>query len=419
MTNLKIGFIPLTDCAPLVIAQKMGIFKKHQLNVELVKEVSWANIRDKVAAGTLDGAQMLATMPIAASLGIAGPVTPMLTAMVMDLNGNAITVSNKLFDQIHSLDRHSLAQRPTTASGLKKVIETQQQSAAQKLRFAMVFPTSTHNYELRYWLASAGIDPDKDIELIVIPPQQMVDNLVSGNIDGFCVGEPWNGLAIKQGLGHALITKHEIWNNSPEKVFGVTRKWAEQNPETHIAILKSLLEAARWLDESKSNRQMAAELLCHENYVNTDIDVIKMSMTGTFQYAYDSAPMPMEDFNVFHRYSANFPWRSQALWLMGQMIRWGHMREPFSIRDAANSIYRPDIYRLATKELGMPAPDIDYKTEGTHAESWCLDTTGASMEMGSDTFFDNKTYNADNIISYLDSFKIKQPAFDVQRLITE
>lgn len=415
-TNLKLGFIPLTDCAPLVVAQEKGLFEKHQLDVELNKEVSWANIRDKVAIGALDGAQMLATMPIASTLGIGGPATPMLTAMMMDLNGNAITVSTALYERIHSLAPGSLQQRPVTAAGLKTVIEANKTTGGERLRFAMVFPTSTHHYELRYWLASAGIDPDTDIELIVIPPPQMVENLASGNIDGFCVGEPWNSLAVQRGLGHTLITKYEIWNNSPEKVFGVTAEWAERHPLTHKALLKALLEAARWLDESEANRVEAAEWLAREEYVNTEVDVIKMSMTGTFRYSRDETPVPMDDFNVFHRYSANFPWLSHAVWFMSQMIRWGHILQPLAIEKLAAEIYRPDIFRDVMQELGEAYPSLDYKSEGMHAGQWTLAEANRPLLMGADTFFDNKPFQPERLFDYLQAQAIKHPAFDLNSM---
>jgi len=415
-TKLKLGFIPLTDCAPLVIAQEKGLFDKYQLDVELVKEVSWANIRDRLAAGTLDGAQMLATMPIAASLGIGGISTPMLTAMTMDLNGNAITISDALYERINKLAPDCLQQRPISAAGLKIVIEENKKAGGERLRFAMVFPTSTHNYELRYWLGSAGIDPDSDIELIVIPPPQMVENLASGNIDGFCVGEPWNSLAVNRGLGHTLITKYEIWNNSPEKVFGVTSEWAEQHPDTHKAVLKALLEATRWLDESENNRVEAAEILSREEYINTDVDVIKMSMTGTFHYSQNETPVPMDDFNVFYRYSANFPWLSHAIWFMAQMIRWGHIRQPLEIEKLVGAIYRPDIFRAVMQELDEPYPSTDYKNEGMHTEQWTLEEASQSLLMGADAFFDNKPFKPDQLFDYLDALAIKHPAFDLAAL---
>ena len=257
-TELTLGFIPLTDCAPLVVAKEKGYFDKYGLKVTLSKETSWANIRDKVALGILDGAQMLAGMPLAMSLGIGPMAKPMVTAFSMDLNGNAITVSNALFARMQQADPQSMMKKPLSAHALKKVIEENRKAGGEPLTFAMVFPYSTHNYELRYWMAAAGIDPDKDVRLVVVPPPQMVGQLEKGTIDGYCVGEPWNAQAGQAGLGHTLITKYEIWNNSPEKVLGVTQEWAEQYPNTHRALLMALLEASRWLDELQNRLDAAA-----------------------------------------------------------------------------------------------------------------------------------------------------------------
>ncbi|MFO7602998.1 MAG: CmpA/NrtA family ABC transporter substrate-binding protein [Gammaproteobacteria bacterium] len=416
MTTLKFGFIPLTDCAPLVMAQEMGMFRRHGLEVELVKEVSWANIRDKVATATFDGAQMLATMPIAASLGIAGPATPLVTAMVMSLNGNAITVSNSLYAQMQTLVPETGRVRPCSAAAIQTVIRQQVQSGAPKLRLATVFPTSTHTYELRYWLAASGIDPDRDLDLIVIPPTQMVENLASGNIDGFCVGEPWNSLAINEGLGHSLITKYELWNNSPEKVFGVSHEWAEKNPDDHMATIRALVEAARWLDADIANRHEAAAILSRHEYLNTDIDVIKNSMTGTYQYNAGENPLAMPDFNVFYRYAANFPWLSHAVWFLSQMIRWGHIQQPLDVAAVASHIYRPDIYRQAVTSIGLKLPNVDYKEEGVHAHGWEWPDQELGLKMGADYFFDHARFRASEIITYLDTFSIQHPRFDYHAL---
>ena len=411
MKKIRLGFIPLSDCAPLVIAQELNIFEKYDLEVELVKETSWANIRDKVVTGALHGAQMLASMPISATLGVGGIETPMLTTMVMNLNGNAITVSKHLYEAIQKAAPETLTSRPVTAAGLKTIISENSKTGRPRLRFAVVFPTSTHTYELRYWLASAGIDPDSDIEIIVIPPQQMVENLRSGNIDGFCVGEPWNSLAIREGLGHCLITKYEIWNNSPEKVFAVTREWAEKNTDTHYRIIKALLEAGRWLDASTENRLQAAEILSQSEYINVDADVIKMSMAGTFQYSSTTSPLSVPDFNVFYRYSANYPWRSHAIWLISQMIRWGHIREAIDIHAMAAEIYRPDLYRQALAGFGTQIPSQDFKNEGLHDEPWEDDTQ--QLQLGADSFFDGKQFKHEQVREYLQSFAIKHLAYEL------
>lgn len=414
-TVLTLGFIPLTDCAPLVIAQEMGWFGKYGLDVTLSKETSWANIRDKVALGILDGAQMLAPMPLAMTLGL-GPIhKPMVTALALDLNGNAITVSNALYERMQRADAAAMHERPLSARALKRVIETERQAGRPPLTFAMVFPESTHNYELRYWMAAAGIDPDHDVRLVVVPPPQMVGRLAQGDIDGYCVGEPWNAQAVQAGIGRTLITKYEIWNNSPEKVLGVTQEWAEQYPNTHRALLCALLEASRWLDEP-AHRIEATEIIARSVYVNAPEHVVRMSMTGTFQYAADEMPRALPDFNVFHRYAANFPWRSHAVWFLTQMLRWGQLGRAIDMQAVANAVYRPDIHRQAAAHLGLPCPAVDHKTEGRHDHNWKLYEGSSSLLMGADRFLDGRLFDPSQPLDYLRGFEVQHMNVDADQL---
>ena len=414
-TDLTLGIIPLTDCAPLVIAHEKGYFAKHGIKSQISKEASWANIRDKVSIGALDGAHMLAGMPIASSLGIGAIKKPTITSYSLDLNGNGITVSNELYDRMVEADPEAMAERPLSARALKKVIDADKAAGKNAMTFAMVFPVSTHNYEIRYWMADAGIDPDKDVRLIVIPPPQMVANLTARNIDGYCVGEPWNERAVIAGIGKTLITNHEIWNNNPEKVVGVNLDWAEKNPNTHMAMIRALVEAAQWMDQPE-NRLEVVEIISRKSYVNAPVDVVKMSKTGTFRYAIDEEPRPLPDFNVFYRYAATFPWRSHAVWFMSQMVRWGQIEEPLDIVKAASEIYRPDIYREAVKGLGIPVPTIDMKTEGTHAEGWTLEEATSPIAMGPDRFFNGDVFNPGKVLSYIDGFEVKNLAFAMDEL---
>jgi len=404
-TSLSLGFIPLTDCAPLVIAQEKGLFHKHGLQVTLSREVSWANIRDKVFAGVLDGGHMLAPMPIATTLGLGELKKPTIAALSLDLNGNAITVSLDLYRRMAELDPEAAADRPTSARALKKVIEARRNRGLEPLCFATVFPFSTHNYVLRYWLAAGGIDPDRDVRLVVIPPPHMVSCLGSGEIDGYCVGEPWNAQAVATGVGRTLITDYEIWNNKPEKVLGVNREWAERYPNTHRALLMALLEAAQWIDQPE-NRIEVADILAREDYVNAPADVVKMSMIGSFHYRHDGAPAPLPDFNVFFRYAATFPWRSHAVWFITQMYRWGQLRVPADMRKLAEDVYRPDLYREAAEALGLPCPSADYKTEGRHGEHWTLRETSEPMTMGPDRFLDGGVFDPLRPVDYLERFEL-------------
>lgn len=419
-TKLTFGIIPLTDCASIVVAAEKGYFKKQGLDVTISKEASWANIRDKVAIGALDGAHMLAGMPIAATLGVGALPKPTITAFSMDLNGNGITVSNELYERMMKADPAAMKESPTSARALKKIIDEDKAKGRSPMTFAMVFPVSTHNYEIRYWMGAAGIDPDNDIRLIVIPPPQMVANLQAGNIVGYCVGEPWNERAVQAGIGRTIITNYEIWNNNPEKVFGVNQEWAEKYPNTHKAAVRALIEAAQWMDKPE-NRMEVVEIISQKSYVNAPSDVVKMSMTGTFQYAKDEPAKPLPDFNVFYRYASTFPWRSHAMWFISQMYRWGQIEQAIDIKKAASAVYRPDIYREAAKELGIAYPTIDYKSEGTNGGAWTLNDATHPIAMGPDKFFDGMPYDSSKLISYLRGFKVsnmKVSLDDLARLNT-
>ena len=407
--QLKFGFIKLTDMVPLAIAYEKGYFQDEGLSVTLEAQSNWKLIVDRTISGELDGAHMLAGQPLAATIGF-GTKADMVTPFSMDLNGNGITVSNAVWSEIKKVapkQPDGKVVRPLKAEYVKKVVDDYKKQG-KSFKWGVVFPVSTHNYEIRYWMAAAGIDPDRDVQLIVIPPPQMVATLESKAIDGYCVGEPWNARAVTAGIGHTLITSYEIWNNSPEKVFGVNRAWAEKYPNTHRAALMAMIEAAQWMDQPE-NREEVVRIISRPMYVNAPEDVVKMSMTGTFRYAAGEAPRPLPDFNVFHRYAANFPWRSHAVWFLTQMIRWGQIEQPLDIRATAAAVYRPDLYRDAAKALGVPAPSRDDKTEGTHAAPWTLSEASAPIAMGPDRFFDGRVFDPARPIDYLAGFDIRSP----------
>jgi nitrate/nitrite transport system substrate-binding protein len=408
--GVTLGIIPLTDCAPMVVARELGFFSRHGLDVTLSPEASWATIRDKVAVGALDGAHMLAGMPIAATLGIGARAQPMVTAFSIGLNGNAITVSNALFARMRELAPAALERRPVTARALRTLIDADRAQGRRPLTFATVFPVSTHNYQLRYWMAAAGIDPDRDVRLTVVPPPQMVEALAAGEVDGYCVGEPWNACAVARGLGRALITSYEIWNNGPEKVLGVTRDWAERHPATHIALVKALLEAAAWVDRPE-NRMEAADMLVSGGYVKAPRDGVMLSLLGMHRFDAGEFPVALPDFHVFHRYLANFPWRSHAIWLITQMQRWAQADAGLDAVGVARAVYRSDLFRLAAAELGVAAAPADMKPEGAHTGAWTLPSTAGPVTMGADRFFDGRRFDPGNPAGYLAGFEIRaEPA---------
>jgi len=366
--DLKFGFIKLTDMAPLAIAYEKGFFEDEGLFVTLEAQANWKVLLDRVIDGQLDGAHMLAGQPLGATIGF-GTQAHIITAFSMDLNGNAITVSNDVWKQMkpNIPEKDGKPVHPISAKALKPVVE-KYKDEGKPFKMGMVFPVSTHNYELRYWLAAGGLNPgyyaphkgdtsgtiDSDVQLSVTPPPQMPATMEAGTIYGYCVGEPWNQQAVFKKIGVPVITDYEIWKDNPEKVFGVSQAWADKYPNTHIRVVKAMIRAAKWLDEGNNkNRPEAVKYLAQSNYVGADYKVIANSMTGTFEYEKgDKREVP--DFNVFFRYNATFPYYSDAIWYLTQMRRWGQIAEhkPDSwYMDIAKKVYRPDIYALAAKEL--------------------------------------------------------------------
>jgi nitrate/nitrite transport system substrate-binding protein len=261
---------------------------------------------------------------------------------------------------------------------------------AAPLRFAVTFAYSSHNHLLRYWLASLGLNPDADLNLVVVPPPRMVAHLIDGDIDGYCVGAPWGQVAVDLGAGHLALTTYDIWNNHPEKTFGVTRAWAERRPNTHIALAMALLEACRWLDEP-GNRRDAARLLAQAHYVDAPVEILEATLLGRLRTG--AGIRALSDFHVFHRFAANFPWRSHALWILGQMRRWGQIGAGVDDRAVADATYRPDIHRAAARRLGLAAPDVDFKTEGTHPHAHALAGADGVLDLGPDLFCDGAVFD--------------------------
>ena len=420
--DLKFGFIKLTDMAPLAIAYEKGYFEDEGLYVTLEAQANWKVLLDRVIDGELDGAHMLAGQPLGATIGF-GTKADVITAFSMDLNGNGITVSNKIWEQMKVNIPHEGGKpvHPIKAEYLKPVVDKYKEEG-KPFKMGMVFPVSTHNYELRYWLAAGGIHPgyyaphkgdtsgtiDADALLSVTPPPQMPATLEAGTIYGYCVGEPWNQQAVFKGIGVPVITDYEIWKDNPEKVFGVSKAWAEKNPNTHKAVVKALIRAAMWLDQGGlENRKEASKILSRPEYVGADYEVIANSMTGTFEYEKgDKRSLP--DFNVFFRYNATYPYYSDAVWYLTQMRRWGQISE-YKTDDwymkMARSVYRPDIYATAAKELIAEGragagdfPDFDKETGYRPPQS---------------EFIDKVTFDGTKPNEYLKKFNIGLKGKDV------
>ena len=409
--ELKLGFIKLTDMAPLAIAYEKGYFEDEGLYVQLEPQANWKVLLDRVIDGDLDGAHMLAGQPLAATLGY-GTRAHLVTPISMDLNGNGITVSNDVWEQMreHVTFKDGKVVRPIAASAIRPVVD-QFAADGKPFNLGMVFPVSTHNYELRYWLAAGGIHPgfyspddtsgqiDADVLLSVTPPPQMPATLEAGTIHGYCVGEPWNQQAVFKGVGVPIITDYEIWENNPEKVFGLTANFVEANPNTTIALTKALIRAAIWLDaDHNANRREAVEILARSEYVGADVDVIANSMTGTFEYERgDIRAVP--DFNVFFRYFATYPYYSDAVWYLTQMRRWGQIpnaQEDSWYHDIAKRVYKPEIYLIAAQHL------VD---EGLASHDY-FPWTSDGFRGPQDTFLDSIPYDGRYPTAYLNELSI-------------
>ncbi|MBD2577338.1 nitrate ABC transporter ATP-binding protein [Oscillatoria sp. FACHB-1406] len=372
--NLEIGFIPLTDCAPLVVAKEKGFFEKHGLTqVKLIREPSWKVISEGLREGRLDAAQVVAGMPISITLGMGGndPV-PMVTALTMSRNGNAITFSKKLYDQgIRTLAdfKAAIDRDPDTVHTL-----------------GMVHPSSMHNLMLRHWLASGGIDPDRDVNITVIPPAQMVANLKAGNISGYCVGEPWNSRAVNEGIGFVIATDLDIWSGHLEKVLTAREDWAAKYPQTHLALVKALLEACEYCDDRR-NREEILQFLCRPEYVGADPVDLRPGFIDPYDRGTDELQV-LDRYNQFFVAKTNCPKRTEALWVLTQMARWGITSFPRNWLDIVERVRRVDVYTEAATQLDLPALEPDRRPI---------------------QFTDGTTFNPDDPIEYLNRLEIKRP----------
>jgi nitrate/nitrite transport system substrate-binding protein len=396
--------------APLAIAKEKGFFEEEGLYVKLEAQANWKVLLDRVISGELDGAHMLAGQPIGATIGF-GTKADIVTPLSMDLNGNGITVSNEVWNEMKKNIKveNGKIVHPIKADALKPVIELYKKQGKQ-FKMGMVFPVSTHNYELRYWLAAAGISPgyysttditgttNADVLLSVTPPPQMPATLEAGTINGYCVGEPWNQQAVFKGIGVPVVTDYEIWKDNPEKVFGVSKAWADKNPNTLVAVTKALIRACKWLDEGGTkNRQEAVEILSRSEYVGADAEVIANSMTGTFEYEKgDKRSLP--DFNVFFRYHATYPYYSDCIWYLTQMRRWGQINESKDndwYVETAKNVYLPDVWLKAANEL---------LKEGYLTAEELPQTDGFKKPTAE--FIDDIEYDGKDPVGYLRKFKV-------------
>jgi NitT/TauT family transport system ATP-binding protein len=356
MTNpLHIGFIPLIDAAALIVAVEKGFTAAEGLDVTLVREVSWSNVRDKLNIGLFEAAHLLAPVAIASSLGLGHIKVPIVAPVNLGLNGNAITVSPALNAAIMAEIDGDRFDPMATALALSRVVASRRKSGAEPLTFGMTFPFSTHNYQLRFWMAAGGVDPDEDIRLVVLPPPYMVDSIASGQIDAFCVGAPWNSIAVDRGVGQILHFASDILVRAAEKVLAIRQGWAEKNPELVAALVRATFGAAEFIEQS-DNRAEVARILARPEHVGVDADVILRTLEGRLKISADGAVRESSRYLLVGREDAPRPDPTQAAWLYAQMVRWGQAAIRTEALATAKAVFRPDLYDAALGRDGKLAP---------------------------------------------------------------
>jgi nitrate/nitrite transport system substrate-binding protein len=373
-TEVRIGFIPLTDCASVVMAAELGFDKKYGIKIVPTKEASWAGVRDKLVNGELDFAHVLYGLVYGVHLGIGGPKKDMAVLMTLNRNGQALTLSKKLADK-GAVDAASLA----------KLMAAEK----REYTFAQTFPTGTHAMWLYYWLASVGVNPLRDTKVITVPPPQMVANMRVGNMDGFCVGEPWNHRAIADGIGITAATTQDVWKDHPEKVLGTTGDFVKKNPNTARAVVMAILEASRWIDAGLQNKNKMAETIADKAYVNTSVDVINQRILGRYQNGLGRTWDDPNHMKFFDGGAVNFPYLSDGMWFLTQHKRWGLLKEHPNYLAVAQQINQTALYSQAASALKVPVP---------------------KDPMRSSKLIDGVVWDGKNPAAYADGFKVRQAA---------
>jgi len=397
--QINAGFMPLFDSAVLVVSRELGFATREGVELTLTRETSWANIRDRIAVGSFDVAHMLGPMPIACNLGLTPLASDTIVPFSLGLGGNAITVSNAVWDGMKAHGALPDLNPARAGAALRKLIAERQATGREPLRFAVVHPHSGHNYELRYWLAACGVDPVHDIDIVIVPPPFMADALAANRIDGYCVGEPWNSASVVRHTGRIVTVKAAIWRSSPEKVLGARKAWANDHPEALAALLRALYHAARWCHDPANHAELAA-LMAQPRFLGQPASMQMRALTGRLDPG-EGGERRVADFFLPFDKAANFPWKSHALWFYTQMVRWGQVEHTAANAEIARGTYRPDLYRSALKPLGVALPGANAKVEGALSEAMPVGSAGASLVLGPDGFFDGQIFDPDALDGYI------------------
>ena len=352
--KLRIGFIPLVDATALLVAVDAGFTAAEGLDVELIREVSWSNVRDKLNIGLFDAAHLLSPVAIASSLGIGHVRVPLVVPFNLGINGNAITVSPWLFSTLSDATDGDLTDPNVSARVLSRIVSERKARGLEPLNFGMTFPFSHHNYQLRYWMAAGGIDPDEDVRLVVLPPPYMVESLASKQVDAFCVGAPWNSVAVDLGVGNILHFGREIMTRVSEKVFALREQWAEENPDIVARLVRALVLASSFVSNA-DNRATVAHIVAQRLDVNSEL-VIR-TLTGNLNTTADGTIRKFDRYIVVSGHEANRPDVNQAAWAYAQMVRWGQAQLSAELQASAENVFRADLYDSALDTTGEGTRD--------------------------------------------------------------
>lgn len=388
------GFLPLLDSVLLVLAHEQGFADQEGFDLSLTRETSWANVRDRAALGHFDIALMLAPMPLAANLGLSPLAMPMVAPVMAGLGNNAITVSADLWSAMADAGAPGDMAAGPAGAALAEVVRR----GSRKLRFGVVHQISSHNYELRYWLAASGIAPDRDVEIVVLPPPYLPEALGSGGLDGYCVGEPWNSVGVARHGARIATTKASIWQWSPDKLIGMRADWAERHPDTVSAIIRAIYRAGDWLQKPE-NRLAAARIMARPVYLNLPEEIVARALTGEIDGGVRQLRIP--DYFIPHDGAANFPWKSHALWYYSQMVRWGEVAATPGNAALAAATFRPDLYRTALAPMGVSVPVEDHRRDGDRASPYQVPGTMGIVGMGPNLFFDGAVFDPAALEDYI------------------
>ena len=394
LTPFRIGFLPLVDAALPILAREFGFAEAEGIDLSVIRDMSWATVADRLLYGHSDAAHLLAPLAIATTLGLGRPPAALSVPFVLGLNGNAVTLRPELAAQVTSVGQQGDAR----AIGLR--LAEVARAATRPLRFGVVHRYSSHNYMLRYWLNASGIDPNKDVEIVTVAPPFAADALENGDVDGICVGEPWNSVAVSRGVGVIAVVTSQIWLRGVEKVLAMRTGRMEAEPEVTHALIRALYRAGEaFVDPERLDS--IADILARPEYLDGSAQMIRGAVADHLLFAKGSVPVHVPNFMFQHREAANFPWVSQAAWLYAQMAAAGHTTATPEDYDRAQKVFRPDVYRAALRPLGVPLPGASSKLEGSIGDPTGVGTTQGRLILGPDRFFDGRNFDPENLASYL------------------